>query len=226
VDVCEFFQVESSPLLFDKESLVNALKSLNRVTQRLILACAVVIGGSTGIANGQVAVTTHHNDNGRTGQNLSETVLNTSNVNVNTFGKLFSRAVDGQIYAQPLYVPNLSVAGRIRNVVYVATQNDSLYAFDADDPAASTPLWKMNFGNFVPSTDIAPTCADITPQVGITSTPVIDTSSNTIYAVAKTKDSSTSPASYHFKLHALDLVTGAEKFGGPVEISGSNRHQD
>jgi hypothetical protein len=194
---------------------------LNRVTQRLILACAVVIGGSTGIAYGQVAVTTHHNDNGRTGQNLSERVLNTSNVNVNTFGKLFSRAVDGQIYAQPLYVPDLSVAGQIRNVVYVATQNDSLYAFDADDPAASTPLWKMNFGNAVPSTDVAPGCAAITPQVGITSTPVIDTSSNTIYAVAKTKDNSTGPASYHFELHALDLMTGAEKFGGPVEISGS-----
>src|SRR5215469_8059023 len=130
------------------------VKSLNRVTQRLILACAVVIGGSTGIANGQVAVTTHHNDNGRTGQNLSELVLNTSNVNVNTFGKLFSRAVDGQIYAQPLYVPNLSVGGTTRNVVYVATQNNSVYAFDADDPTASSPLWHVNVGTPVPSTDV------------------------------------------------------------------------
>jgi len=196
---------------------VNAINNLNRVIQPLILACVLVIGGSAGIANGQVAVTTHHNDNGRTGQNLTERVLNTSNVNVNTFGKLFARAVDGQIYAQPLYVPDLSVAGQIRNVVYVATQNDSLYAFDADDPAASAPLWHVNFGNAVPSTDVNPGCADITPQVGITSTPVIDTSSSTIYVVAKTKN--TSDNSYHFNIHALDLVTGTEKFGGPTEIT-------
>jgi hypothetical protein len=205
------------PLLFGKGLLVNAIKSLNRVIERLILACALVVSGSARIANGQVAVTTHHNDNGRTGQNLTEPVLNTSNVNVNTFGKLFSRAVDGQIYAQPLYIPDLSVAGQIRNVVYVATQNDSLYAFDADDPAASAPLWHVNFGTPVPSTDVAPGCADITPQVGITSTPVIDTSSSTIYVVAKTKN--TSDNSYHFNIHALDLVTGTEKFGGPTEIT-------
>ncbi len=196
---------------------MNAIKSLNRVIRRLILTCALVISGSTAIANGQVAVSTHHNDNGRTGQNLAELVLNTSNVNVNTFGKLFSRAVDGQIYAQPLYLPDLAVAGQIRNVVYVATQNDSVYAFDADDPTASSPLWHVNFGTPVPSTDVAPDCADITPQVGITSTPVIDTSSSTIYVVAKTKN--TSDSSYHFSIHALDLITGTEKFGGPTEIT-------
>jgi hypothetical protein len=165
----------------------------------------------------QVAVTTHHNDTSRTGQNLGETILNTSNVNVNTFGKLFSRTVDGQIYAQPLYVPNLSLDGTTRNVVYVATQNDSVYAFDADAPAASSPLWQVNFGTPVPSTDVDPNCADITPQVGITSTPVIDTTSSTIYVVAKTKN--TSDNSYHFNIHALDLITGAEKFGGPTEIT-------
>jgi hypothetical protein len=196
---------------------VNAIKSLNRVIQRLILVCGLLISGSAGIANGQVAVTTHHNDNGRTGQNLAELVLNTSNVNVNTFGKLFSRTVDGQIYAQPLYVPDLAVAGQIRNVVYVATQNDSLYAFDADDPTASAPLWHVTFGNAVPSIDVNPECADITPQVGITSTPVIDIVSRTIYVVAKTK--SPSDNSYHFKIHALDLIAGTEKFGGPTEIA-------
>jgi hypothetical protein len=164
----------------------------------------------------QVAVTTHHNNTSRTGQNLSETVLNTSNVNVNTFGKLFSQAVDGQIYAQPLYVPSLSVDGATRNVVYVATQNNSVYAFDADDPAASPLLWQVNLGTPVPSTDVDPTCADITPQVGITSTPVIDINSQTIYVVAKTKN--TTDGSYHFKIHALDLITGGEKFGGPTEI--------
>ena len=196
---------------------MNDIESLNRVIQRLILACALVISGSAGIAKGQVAVTTHHNDTSRTGQNLNESVLNISNVNVNAFGKLFSRTVDGQIYAQPLYVPNLSVAGQIRNVVYVATQNDTVYAFDADDPNASSPLWHVNFGTPVPSTDVAPDCADITPQVGITSTPVIDTNSSTIYVVAKTKN--TSDDSYHFKIHALDLITGTEKFGGPTEIA-------
>jgi PQQ-like domain len=205
------------PLLFGKGPLVNAIKSLNRVIERLILACALVVGGSVRIANGQVAVTTHHNDNGRTGQNLTELVLNTSNVNVNTFGKLFSRAVDGQIYAQPLYVPHLAVAGQIRNVVYVATQNDTVYAFDADDPTASSPLWRVHFGTPVPSTDVDPACADITPQVGITSTPVIDTSSSTIYVVAKTKN--TTDSRYHFNIHALDLITGTEKFGGPTEIA-------
>src|SRR5262249_3617015 len=161
-------------------------------------------------------VTTHHNDTSRTGQNLIETILNTSNVNVNTFGKRFSRTVSGQIYAQPLYVPGLSVGGTTRNVIFVATQNDNVYAFDADDPAASAPLWEMNLGTPVPSIDVNPTCADITPSVGITSTPVIDTATNTIYVVAKTKNTDNS---YHFQIHALDLITGLEKFSGPTEIT-------
>ena len=173
----------------------------------------------TAIGNsGKQCVTTHHNDPGRTGQNLNETVLNTSNVNVNTFGKLFSRPVDGQIYAQPLYVPNLSIAGALHDVVFVVTQNDSVYAFDADDPKASVPLWQVNLGTPVPSTDVDPSCSDVTPQFGITSTPVIDPFTNTIYVVAKTKD--TISSSYHFNLHALDLITGTEKFAGPTEITG------
>jgi hypothetical protein len=163
----------------------------------------------------QVAVTTHHNDTSRTGQNLTETTLTTSNVNVNTFGKLFSRTVSGQIYAQPLYVPNLSVGGVTRNVVFVATQNDNIYAFDADDPAASVPLWQTNLGTPGPSTDVGSACADITPVVGITSTPVIDPSTNTIYVVAKTKNIDNS---YHFKIHALDLFTGLDKLP-PTEIT-------
>jgi hypothetical protein len=85
---------------------------------------------------GQVSVLTQRNDNARTGQNLNEKVLNTANVNAAGFGKLFSRAVDGYIYAQPLYVPNLSIGGKVRNVVYAVTQHNSVYAFDADDPAA------------------------------------------------------------------------------------------
>ena len=165
----------------------------------------------------QYAVTTQHNDNSRTGQNLNETILNTSNVNVSSFGKLFFRTVDGQIYGQVLYIPGLTIKGVVRNVVYVATQNNSVYAFDADNALASAPLWQVNLGTPMPATDLVPNCVAITPQVGVTSTPVIDTTRNTLYVVADTKDT----LGYHFKLHALDLISGAEKFGGPVEISGS-----
>ncbi|HTM89353.1 MAG TPA: IPT/TIG domain-containing protein [Terriglobales bacterium] len=184
--------------------------------------CVVIAG----IASGQVSVLTQHNDVARTGQNPNETILNTSNVNVSQFGKLFFRAVDGEIYAQPLYVPSLTLGGRTRNVVYVATENNSVYAFDADDPNASVPLWRVNLGTPVPSSDICtPSVSgcpyvDLTPQIGITATPVIDPGSATMYVVAKTKN--TSNNTYHFFLHALDLLSGAEKFGGPAEITATN----
>src|SRR5271166_5328185 len=109
---------------------------------------------------GQVSVLTQHNDNGRTGQNLNETVLNINNVNVSNFGKLFFRTVDQNVYAQPLYVPNLNIAGQTRNVLYVATEANSVYAFDADDPLANAPLWRVNLGTPVPSQDV---CA-VQPQ--------------------------------------------------------------
>lgn len=165
-------------------------------------------------------VVTQHNDNGRTGQNLQETILNTSNVNVNNFGKLFTRTVDGQIYAQPLYLANQPINGAMHNVVYVATMHNSVYAFDADDPTASTALWQVNLGTSVPSQDVCPSCGyqDIKNEIGILSTPVIDTTSGTIYVVAKTKN--TANSTYHFSLHALDVLTGAEKFNGPKEIVG------
>jgi len=172
---------------------------------------------------GQVSVLTQHNDNSRTGQNQQETILNTSTVNVSDFGKLFSLPVDSNIYVQPLYVPNLTIGGETRNVVYVATQMNSVYAFDADSGNA-TPLWTVNLGTPVPSQDICvtdpPECpyTDVIPVIGILATPVIDAGSGAIYVVANTKDTS---AKYHFKLHALDLITGAEKFGGPTEITAS-----
>ena len=165
-----------------------------------------------------VTVVTQHNDSGRTGQNLTETVLNTSNVNVNNFGKLFARAVDGQIYAQPLYLSNLTIQGATHNVVFVATMHNSVYAFDADDPGASAALWHVNLGTSVPSTDISSGYTDISPEIGVLATPVIDSSSGIIYVVAKTKNLSNS--SYHFQLHALDVLTGQEKFSNsPVEIT-------
>jgi hypothetical protein len=179
------------------------------------------------VATCQSAVLMHHNDLGQTGQNLAETILNTSNVNVASFGKLFARPVDGFMYAQPLYVPDLTIKGSTHNVVFVATEHNSVYAFDADDPNAATPLWQVNLGTSVPSNDICvidPTgdCpyTDLIPEIGITSTPVIDTASNsgTMYVVAKTKN--TANNTYHFSLHALDITSGAEKFAGPVEIVG------
>ena len=179
-------------------------------------------------AVGQVSVLTQHNDNARTGQNLSETTLNTSNVNQNSFGKLFWRTVDGFIYAQPLYVPGLTIQGATHNVVYVATQHNSVYAFDADNPNEPAPLWQVNLGTPVPSQDICIITGDtnpadcpyydISPEIGITSTPVIDTSPGIIYVVNRTKN--TSNSTYHYYLHALDLITGAERLGGPVEIVG------
>src|SRR5690242_12059276 len=179
------------------------------------------------LATAQVSVLTNHNDNGRTGQDLQETTLTTSNVNVSNFGKLFTRTVDGYIYAQPLYVPGLAIGGKTRNVVYVATEHNSVYAFDADDPTASAPLWHVTptiLGTSVPSGDVCiglsiAECPykDLVPEIGITGTPVIDPASSTIYVVAKSKN--TSNNTYHFKLHALDLITGAEKFGGPVEVT-------
>jgi hypothetical protein len=178
------------------------------------------------MAAGQIAVTTQHNDLARTGANLSETILNTANVNGSGFGKLFSRSVDGQIYAQPLYLSNVSVAGQgIHNVVYVATEHNSVYAFDADLPTQSAPLWQVNLGPPVPSGDIcqgmsgSPFCpyTDLVPEIGITSTPVIDPATDTLYLVARTKTS----GKYQFMLHALDAASGAEKFGGPVSITAS-----
>ena len=195
-----------------------------RRIQFFLISCSIICLVTT-FAAAQVSVVTHHNDNRRSGQNLRETILNTSNVNVSKFGKLFSRTVDGQVYAQPLYVPSLNIKGKTRNVVYAATEHDSVYAFDADDPKASAPLWKVHLGTSVPSQDICPTpgppCySDLEPEIGITSTPVIDLSSHTIYVVAKTKNATDN--TYHFKLHALDLFSGKEKFAGPVEIAAGD----
>jgi hypothetical protein len=161
------------------------------------------------------AVLTHHNDNLRTGANLRETALTPANVNAAGFGKIFSRDVDGFIYAQPLVVSGITVAAKRRNVVYVATEHNSVYAFDADDPAASAPLWQVNLGTPVASSEY--TCLDLVPEDGITSTPAIDPFSQTIYVSAKHKDNGV----YAQTLHALDLATGAEKFGGPVDMQGS-----
>ena len=172
-------------------------------------------------AAGLAVVATYHNDNARTGQNLLETTLTPDNVNAKQFGKLYSFPVDGYVYAQPLYLPQVAVPGNgLHNVVIVATQHDSVYAFDSDSPAAA-PLWKVNFLN--PDAGVTTLSAadvnasDILPEIGITSTPVIDVASNTIYVVAATKENG---AFYH-RLHALDIASGAEKFGGPQTLQAT-----
>src|SRR5262249_52119865 len=149
----------------------------------------------------------YHNDDGRTGQNLNETVLTTGNVNVNQFGKVFSYPVDGQVYAQPLYAMNVNVPGQgVHNVVYVVTENDTAYAFDADG-IGSTALWQVSFltnGAQTLSTSDIGGCNNITPQVGITSTPVIDPQTNTIYILARTKVVTGGVPSFFQTLHAMD----------------------
>jgi hypothetical protein len=169
-----------------------------------------------------VTVTTQHNDIGRTGANLNETILTTSNVNAQQFGRLFACAVDGHIYAQPLYVTQVLIPLKgLHNVVYVATEHNSVYAFDADDCVQTTPLWHVILGTPRPAG--FPTKYGIEQgiqiEIGITSTPVIDLTSQTLYLVAYTQDSAAGP--FHYKLHALDLATGGEKLGGPVEIIAS-----
>ena len=144
-----------------------------------------------------------------------------SNVNQNQFGKLFSYPIDGMAFASPLYVANVSISGQgYHNVVYVATENDSVYAFDADG-LSTTPLWHVSFlksgVTTIPCADTGE-CGDILTQIGITSTPVIDQTGGTIYVVAATKEGT---STWVQRLHALDITTGAEKFGGPVVLQAS-----
>lgn len=168
-----------------------------------------------------VRVTTQHNDNRRTGANLQERALRPDTVGPLSFGKLFSRAVDGQVYAQPLYLPQVPLPGAgQRNVVYVATMHNSVYAFDADDPAAAAPLWHVSLGPSAPLPDpeIGPTgYRDIAVEVGVISTPVIDVERHVLYVLAFTKDQQ----GHHHTLHALDLSTGQETAGGPVRLAAT-----
>ena len=169
-----------------------------------------------------VSVVTFHNDNLRTGQNLNETLLNTGNVNAQHFGKRVSYPVDGQVYAQPLFVPHVHLKGHDYNVVYVATENDSVYAFDAEQMHVVAPLWKRSFLHppvvtTVPSADVFSKYPhqDIEPSIGITSTPVIDPTTSTMYVVAMTKEHGNQ---YVQRLHALDITTGTDRPGSPVTI--------
>src|SRR6266567_2709167 len=191
------------------------------------------IANPTQSASTQLVVTaypgtfTYKNDNLHTGQNLSEIVLTTGNVNANQFGKLFSYAVDGYVFAQPLYVAGVTIPNQgVHNVVYIATEADSVFAFDADN-LLNQPLWQTSFINpangvtTVPAQDVELNYYDIPTQVGITAKPVIDPAINTIFVLARTKEVSGGVTSYVQRLHALDITTGAEKPGGPVVVQAT-----
>jgi hypothetical protein len=176
---------------------------------------ACTVGDDHAASNGQdlasdVQVLTSRNDTNRTSANTKETVLTTGNVNGASFGRVFSRSVDGQVYAQPLYVGGLNG----KNVVFVATEHNSVFAFDADDTSPdAAPLWTRNFGPSVPAQDTG--CGLLSPEIGITSTPVIDLPSRTMWFTTKTKES----GSYMHKLHAVDIATGAERPNSPAQIT-------
>ena len=173
------------------------------------------------VLHAQLNVLTNRYDSPRTGANLSETKLTTANVNVGRFAKLYSLPVDGAVYAQPLYVKGVTIGTSVRNVLYVATMNDKVYAFDADSPSTA-PLWQRDFTSPpavtpVPITDIVAPDRNIVGNVGIQGTPVIDLAGQTLYLVARTKESS----QYVQRFHAMSITTGQERAGSPVTITGS-----
>jgi hypothetical protein len=183
---------------------------------RLIALATVLLPAA--VLRGQPGVLTWHNDSARTGQNLAETFLTPANVNSTTFGRLATLTVDGKVDAQPLYVPGLTIPNQgVHNVLYVATEHGSLYAFDADTFAQ---LLKVSLlaANETPA---SVSCTQVTPEIGITGTPAIDLQAGPhgmIFAVSQSQDAS---LNFHHRLHALDLPTLTEQLGGPVNIAAT-----
>ena len=194
----------------------------------LVACCMVATAAMAAAASvstpAPVNVLTFHNDNLRSGHNRQEIVLKPSNVRSNTFGKLFSYPVDGYVYAEPLYVSQPAIPGlATHNVVFAATEHDSVYAFDADGLVA-TPLWQKSFidpANGITTVDanLDVHCQNLVPEIGITGTPVISLANQALYVVSEVKDQKTD--TFVIALHALDLATGDEKFNGPVTISAT-----
>jgi Immunoglobulin domain len=184
-------------------------------------AAATLMVNSVTTSPSNVDVTTYHYDNLRTGQNTKETILTTTNANQSKFGKIGSFSVDGHVDAQPVYLSNVEIPNKgTKNVLYVVTEHDSVYAFDADsvNGSTSTVLWQSSMLASGESTSDDRGCSQVTPEIGITSTPVIDRTRNAIYLVAVSK---TSGGSYVHRIHALDLTTGNELFSGPTTITAS-----
>ena len=194
--------------LYKAPSVIGA----HTVTATTTTTPAVTADAAVTVVNvALAAVLTYHNDDARDGAYTQEVTLTPANVNSTQFGKLFSYSVDGQIYAQPLYLPQITIAGATHDVVYVETQNNSVYAFDATG-VQTTPFWQVNLGAPVTKDDYS----GVSPVVGILSTPVIDATTQTMYVFAESSGG-TGP----FHLHALDVTSGAEKFGGPVLVTGT-----
>jgi outer membrane protein assembly factor BamB len=183
--------------------LTTPLGTIQTATGLSVVATANALGG----------VYSYRYDDRGTGQNRFETLLKPQNVSSRTFGKLFATPVDGYVYAQPLYVANVAVAGKgTHNVVYVATENNTILAIDAD---SGTVLFHTNLGPAVPKDQLV--CPDMGPQTGITGTPVIDPATQTLYVAAKTFQN----GRQFFTLHALDITSGQEKSGSPVLIAAT-----
>ena len=199
-----------------QQSALRAATSLPQVSASLVLPTRKLSHPRYYGVIGYVGdVATYHYNVARQGFTQFETVLNLSNVNANTFGLVGFFPVDGKVDAQPLYLYKVPVGPNLHNILYVATENDSVYAFDADH---GQQLWKASalLSGETPSDDLG--CPLITPTIGITATPVIDRQKGVLYLVAMTKDSY---GNYHQRLHVLDLITGAERFGAPMEITAS-----
>jgi hypothetical protein len=173
-----------------------------------------------GTGNSSVDVVTYHYDNSRSGQNLNETILTPANVNSTTFGKKGEFTVDGKVDGEPLYLSQVTIGGQKKNVLYVVTEHGSVYAFDADSINGMTSafLWKTATLGSAETTSDARGCGQVSPEIGITATPVIDSTRNAIYVIAMSKNSA---GNYFQRLHALDLSTGAELFGGPKTITAT-----
>ena len=185
-----------------------------------VLMCLSFVAVSACV-HAQVDVLTQHNDNFRTGTNLQEKILTPANVNQAQFGMLFKRVVDDQLYTQPLVVTGVTVGGGTRDLVYVTTVNNSVYAFDANDAEASMPVWHVNFGTPANLHSENFGCLDINGQMGIIGTPVIDKVRGVLYVVALTRTGGANGPRTEFvqRLHALDLATGADLPESPVIIS-------
>jgi outer membrane protein assembly factor BamB len=172
------------------------------------------------IGRARGAVLTSRNDNSRTGANLSEGTLTPSNVNVSSFGLVYTRNLDGKVYAQPLFVPHVKVSFlHHRDIVYVVTEHNTVYAFDANDAANPNPVWSRNLGPSVPSVDVnvpGRSCLDITPEIGISQTPTIDLDKQTMYVVAKVEENGIQ----NHRIFALDIRTGADKHA-PTDLAAS-----
>jgi hypothetical protein len=219
------FSISSSPV----SQPITVSAGFDAQLHNTTLALTGTSGNVTASANlnlqvQPLSVTTWHYDNARTGVNPNETILNLANVNPNAFGKLFDIPADGAVIGHVLYLPNVAIPGKgTHNVVYAATMHDSVYAFDADSNTGAnmSPLWRVSL--LPPGATPVPVtvqgCSGVTgwTEVGVVSTPVIDAASGTIYVVAKTYENGNSV----FRLHALDVMTGSEKFGGAVQITAT-----